>query len=103
MRDPQRQQMRRQPQSVRLLIGVAREVLQAHERGAASADHQLPGVGRTHAHHHIEIDRTIGLEHILGARQGFVGDAADIDVLQQAEEVAAVRPQRLDDHLLRVR
>jgi hypothetical protein len=103
MADPQRQEMWGQPQPVGIGIGPAGEVLRTHEGDSPAIHHQLPGVGRTDAHHEVEIGGAVGLELVPGARQRLVGDARDVDILQQSAQVVAIGAHRLPDDPLRVR
>ena len=77
-------------------------MLEAHERKAASADHELARIRGTDADHEIQIDRTVRLEQLGRAAQALFGDRDDIDVLEQSLEIGAVGAQRRRDDRLGV-
>ena len=75
-------------------IGPAGEVLQADERDAASAHHELPRVGTAHTHHQVAIGRTVDLEHVLRARHRLLGEPYDVDVQRERAQIVVVGAER---------
>ena len=62
VRQPHGNQLRIEAETLRLLVGHAGEVLEAHERHATTSDNKLAGVGRTDADHEDDIDVDIAFE-----------------------------------------
>ena len=69
VRDPQREQVRRQAEAAGLRIGPAREVLEADEDDAASRHDQLARVRRTDPDREIQVHGAVRLERVERAAQ----------------------------------
>ena len=103
VRDPQWQQMGCQPHPVRLRVRAAGEVLEADERHAPPAHHELARVRGAHADHEVEVHRAVGVSEVERALHRLLGDRHDIDVLEQPLQIRAVGVKRREHDLLGMR
>jgi hypothetical protein len=100
--DPQGYQLGLEPQSERLVVGLAREMLETHEGDPATAHHQLARVGAPHTHHEVHVELPVDLEDLLTPLHRFLCHGNHVVALQQHAQVPAVGGQRSLDDLLGV-
>ena len=91
VRQPERNEFWIEAETLRVRIGHTGEVLEAHERDAASVDHQLAGIGGANANHNDDIEGDVGLEQLLDAPLGLLCERDDIGAREQCVQVIARR------------
>ena len=92
-----------EPHPVRLRVRAPRKMLEADERHAPPAHHELARVRGAHADHEVEVHRAIGVREVERALQRLLGDRHDVHVFEQAPQVRAVGVERREHDLLGMR
>src|SRR5690348_5107297 len=90
VREPERDELRIQAESLGLHIRDAGEMLEAYERDTTSTDHQLASVRGADADHEHDVDIDIRREQRRAALLGITRQCDDVRALEHRAQVAAI-------------